>query len=178
MLSSRSLRDETWLLLSSDLLVFCKWSMRNHRDQTINTKEGNIKNTSKKIIFIEKLGCGMPGSNWRPPDYETDALTNWANPATRIRVDGRFPACSMLRREIVSYIASHEYAYWNMRNWDETSLRWGDWTRRYVDVMTANYLLAPNRTNQDWKSSPKFHWTTSIRNPLYIKIYIEHWHHQ
>ncbi len=26
--------------------------------------------------------CGMSGSNWRPPDYETDALTNWANPAT------------------------------------------------------------------------------------------------
>ncbi len=30
--------------------------------------------------------CGMQGSNLRPPDYETDALTNWANPAKDVSI--------------------------------------------------------------------------------------------
>ena len=39
-------------------------------------KEEGRKERKQRKILIEKLGCGVPGSNWRPPDYETDALTN------------------------------------------------------------------------------------------------------
>ena len=38
-------------------------------------KEGISEGRNEKYL-IEKLGCEMPGSNCRPPDYETDALTN------------------------------------------------------------------------------------------------------
>ena len=96
-ISSRIWGDEAWLRLWSEQFVLCKVadSLRENYK-----KEGRNQAMNEKYL-IEKLGCGMPGSKWRPPDYETDALTNWANPATRIRVDGRFPAFSILICEIV-----------------------------------------------------------------------------
>ena len=97
------------------------------------TTKGRKERKKERKILIEKLGCGMPGSNWRPPDYETDALTNWANPATRIRVDGRFPAYSMLIREIVQYIASDDYTYRDTITRDKASLWWGVSIRRFFE---------------------------------------------
>ena len=47
-------------------LIHCEKIIKKEaRNQVMNEK-----------YLIEKLGCGVPGSKWRPPDYETDALTN------------------------------------------------------------------------------------------------------